>query len=34
VFRPAEPLFQPKPHVVGQGYSTPQRQVIQCPNNF
>jgi hypothetical protein len=34
VFRPAEPLFQPKPQVVGQGYSTPQRQVIQCPNNF
>jgi hypothetical protein len=28
VFRPAQPLHQPKPQVVGQGYSTPQRQVI------
>jgi hypothetical protein len=34
VFRPAQPLFQPKPQVVGQGYSTLQCQVIQCPNNF
>jgi hypothetical protein len=24
VFRPAQPLFQPKPQVAGQGYSTPQ----------
>jgi hypothetical protein len=23
VFCPAQPLFQPKPRVVGQGYSTP-----------
>jgi hypothetical protein len=23
VFRPAQPLFQPKPQVAGQGYSTP-----------
>jgi hypothetical protein len=23
VFRPAQPLFQPRPQVVGQGYSTP-----------
>jgi hypothetical protein len=28
VFRLAQPLFQRKPQVVGQGYSTPQRQVI------
>jgi hypothetical protein len=28
VFRLAQPLLQPKPQVVGQGYSTPQRQVI------
>jgi hypothetical protein len=34
VFHPALPLFQPKPQVAGQGYSTPQRQVIQRPNNF
>jgi hypothetical protein len=25
VFHPAQPLFQPKPQVAGQGYSTPQR---------
>jgi hypothetical protein len=25
VFRPAQPLFQPRPQVAGQGYSTPQR---------
>jgi hypothetical protein len=24
VFCPAQPLFQPKPQVAGQGYSTPQ----------
>jgi hypothetical protein len=34
VFRPAQPLFLSKPQVDGQGYSTPLRQVIQCPNNF
>jgi hypothetical protein len=28
VFRPAQPLFQPRPQLVGQGYSTPQRQVM------
>jgi hypothetical protein len=33
-FYPAQPLFQLKIHAVGQGYSTPQRQVIQCHNNF
>jgi hypothetical protein len=34
VFRLAQPLFHPKPQVAGQGYSTPQCQVNQCPNNF
>jgi hypothetical protein len=33
VFRPAQPLFQPKPQVAGQGYSTSQRQVMSRPNN-
>jgi hypothetical protein len=33
VFHPAQPLFQPKPQVAGQGYSTPQRQVMSRPNN-
>jgi hypothetical protein len=28
VLCPAQLLFQPRPHVVGQGFSTPQRQVI------
>jgi hypothetical protein len=32
VFLPAQPLFQPKPQVAGQGYSTPQRQVTSCSN--
>jgi hypothetical protein len=32
VFHPAQPLFQPKPHVAGQGYSTPQRQAMSCSN--
>jgi hypothetical protein len=34
VFRPAQPQFQPRPQAAGQGFSTPQRQVIQCPNNL
>jgi hypothetical protein len=34
MFHPAQPQFQPRPQVVGQGFSTPQRQVIQCPNNL
>jgi hypothetical protein len=34
VFYLAQPLFQPKPQAAGQGYSTPQCQVIECPNNF
>jgi hypothetical protein len=32
VFRPAQPLFQPKPHVAGQGYSTLQRQAMPHSN--
>jgi hypothetical protein len=32
VFHPALPLFQPKPHVAGQGYSTPQRQAMPRSN--
>jgi hypothetical protein len=34
VFHPTQLLFQLKPQIVGQGYCTQQRQVIQCPNNF
>jgi hypothetical protein len=33
VYYPAQPLFHPKPQVAGQGYSTPQRYVMPCPNN-
>jgi hypothetical protein len=32
VFRPAQLLFQPRPQVAGQGYSTPQRQVMPRPS--
>jgi hypothetical protein len=28
MFYPAQPLFQPRPQAAGQGFSTPQRQVI------
>jgi hypothetical protein len=34
VFHPAQPLFQPRPQVAGQGYSTPQRQVMPRPSTF
>jgi hypothetical protein len=34
MFHPTHPLFQSKSQVVGQGYSTPQRQVIQRLNIF
>jgi hypothetical protein len=34
VFRPAQPQFQPRPQAAGQEFSTPQRQVIQLPNNL
>jgi hypothetical protein len=32
VFRPAQPLFQPRPQVAGQGYSTPQCHVMLRPS--
>jgi hypothetical protein len=32
VFRPAQPLFQPRPQVAAQGYSTPQHQAMPCPS--
>jgi hypothetical protein len=34
VFRPAQPQFLSRPQAAGQGFSTPQHQVIQCPNNL
>jgi hypothetical protein len=34
VLHPAQPQFQPRPQAAGQGFFTPQRQVIQCPNNL
>jgi hypothetical protein len=34
VFHPTQLQFQPRPQSVGQGFSTPQHQVIQDPNNF
>jgi hypothetical protein len=34
VFYTAQPQFQPRPQAAGQGFSTPQHQVIQCPNNL
>jgi hypothetical protein len=33
VFHPAQPLFQPRPQVAGQGYSTLQRQAMPRPSN-
>jgi hypothetical protein len=33
VFHPAQPLFQLRPQVAGQGYSTPQRQVMSHPSS-
>jgi hypothetical protein len=32
VFCPAQSLFQPRPQVAGQGYSTPQCQVMPHPS--
>jgi hypothetical protein len=32
MFRPAQLLFQPRPQVAGQGYSTPQCQVMPYPS--
>jgi hypothetical protein len=34
MFRPTQPQFQPRPQAARQRFSTPQRQVIQCPNNL
>jgi hypothetical protein len=34
VFRPARPQFLLRLQAAGQGFSTPQRQVIQRPNNL
>jgi hypothetical protein len=34
VFCPTQLQFQPRPQPAGQDFSTPQRQVIQCSNNF
>jgi hypothetical protein len=34
VFRLAQLQFQPRSQVAVQGFSTPQRQVIQHPNNL
>jgi hypothetical protein len=33
VFHPVQPQFQPRSYTTGQGFSTPQRQVIQHSNN-
>jgi hypothetical protein len=34
VLHPAQPQYQPRSQLARQGFSTPQRQVIQRPNNF
>jgi hypothetical protein len=34
VLHPAQSQFQPRPQAAGQGFSTPQHQVIQHPNNL
>jgi ureidoglycolate hydrolase len=34
VFHPAQPQFQQRPQAAGQGFSTPQSQVIHRPNNL
>jgi hypothetical protein len=34
MFHPVQPQFQPRPQAARQGFSTPQRQVIQRPNNL
>jgi hypothetical protein len=34
IFRTAQPQFQSRSYAAGQVFSTPQRQVIQHPNNF
>jgi hypothetical protein len=34
MFHPSQLQFQPRPQAAGQGFSTPQHQVIPCPNNL
>jgi hypothetical protein len=34
VFHPAQPLFQPKPEVAGQGYSTLHLEVMSRPQQL
>jgi hypothetical protein len=34
VFHPVKPQFQQRSQPAGQGFSTSQHHVIQCPNNF
>jgi hypothetical protein len=34
MFYTTQPQFQPRPQTAGQGFSTPQHQVIQLPNNL
>jgi hypothetical protein len=34
VFHPAQPQSHPRPYTDGQGFSTSQWQVIQCPTNI
>jgi hypothetical protein len=34
MFHPAQPQFRPRSQAVGQGFSTPQHQGIQRPNNL
>jgi hypothetical protein len=34
MFHPTQPQMQQRPQSTEQGFSTPQRQVIQRPNNF
>jgi hypothetical protein len=34
MFHTAQPQFQPRPQIAGQGFSTMQRQMIRRPNNL
>jgi hypothetical protein len=34
MFHPPQPEFQPRSQIARQGFSTPQRQVIQHPHNL
>jgi hypothetical protein len=33
MFYHTQPQFQPRPQAARHGFSTPQWQIIQCPNN-